>query len=310
MANPVDRLPEAGTQVLFDRLSVHPGGGALNQAVALARLGVRAALAAKVGRDMFGDFLLDTLKSEGVDIRLVVRAAGEPTCFTFAPIQSDGTRRYFSCLGTNASFRASEVKPPSAGCRLLSIGGVSVMPRLDGKPLAGILKAARKAGAMTTVDTAFNNMLKEWRPAIKPLLPHADYFFPSIEEARLITGEKRPEKAASRLRSWAGLNIGIKLGRQGAILLGHGGKGRPKTKREHVPSLLRVPAFRVPVRDASGAGDAFMAGFILGLLDGRPLRECLVRGCAVAAHCVQAVGCTDGLPDRRNLERFLRGGSE
>src|SRR5688572_12186370 len=99
MAKPVDRMPEEGTQVLFDGLSIHPGGGALNQSIALARLGVRVGLTAKVGRDLFGDFLLDTLRTEGVESSMVVRAPGEATCFTFAPIAGNGVRRYFSCLG-------------------------------------------------------------------------------------------------------------------------------------------------------------------------------------------------------------------
>ena len=173
-------------------------------------------------------------------------------------IGSDGRRRYLHHVGANAVF--TEVRVPAdllARARLLHLGGSLLMPAMDGEPTARLLARARTSGSSTSMDTAFNPQ-RDSRALIEPCLPCLDLLVPSVE------GKPEPLPAVGR-RGDAGLvscrwpirTLGIKLGDR---RLRHPGAGRCTTY---------YPAYRVAVVDGSGAGDAFMAGFLFrGCLHG------------------------------------------
>ncbi|HXG23015.1 MAG TPA: carbohydrate kinase family protein, partial [Chthonomonadales bacterium] len=102
LGRPIDRLPPRGRLGLVEEMTLHIGGCASNTGIDLAKLGVSTAVLGKVGCDGLGDFVLNTLKKAGLDIRGVVRDEYASTSATMVLISSDGERTFLHHLGGNA----------------------------------------------------------------------------------------------------------------------------------------------------------------------------------------------------------------
>jgi len=293
MAKPIDTVPEEDKLALFDRMEIHVGGCAANTAIALSRLGAKVRVVGKVGADPFGDFIIDTLGEHRVDASAVARDRTVSTAFTFAMISSQGRRRFLHTMGADATFGLEDIDIEKLrGARILHIAGTYLMPRLDGAPTMELLREAQKMGLKTSLDTAYNDQIKDWRQIIAACLPHIDYFLPSVEEAEKITGQTAPQKMAKSLAESCPGTIAIKLGSKGAFL-----------KTERIEKLIHP--YQVKVVDTSGAGDCFVAGFLRGLLEGWDEVRCAKLGNAVASFCIQAIGCTTGVRSWQETLRFL-----
>jgi sugar/nucleoside kinase (ribokinase family) len=293
MAKPIDSVPEEDKLALFDRMEIHIGGCAANTAIALSRLGTKVKVIGKVGADAFGDFVINTLGEHKVDASSVVRDPSVNTAFTFAMISSRGRRRFLHTMGADATFGLEDIEMKDLrGAQILHVAGTYLMSHLDGQPTAELLREARRMGLKTSLDTAYNDQIKDWRQIIAPCLPHIDYFLPSIEEAEKITGQTDPQKIARVLAEDCPGTIAIKLGSQGLFL-----------KTRQVEKL--IPPYQVKVVDTSGAGDCFVAGFLRGLLEGWDEERCARLGNAVASFCIQAIGCTTGVVSWQETVEFI-----
>jgi sugar/nucleoside kinase (ribokinase family) len=279
IARPVDALPGSGTLALVDSITLRGGGCALNTSSALARLGVRAAALGKLGADFFGDFVVGLLAERGVADGGIVRDPAVPTSASVALVDSAGERTFLHVKGANAAVHAEELgEAPFAG-RALHVAGALVLDALDGEPTAELLAEARRRGLHTSLDTVFDGTGR-WERAL-PALPHSDLVTPGLEEARAITGESDPARAAERLRE---LGVGV-----AAVTGGPEGCW--------VSGLGHVPGCRVDAVDGTGAGDAFAAGFLYGRLAGRPLDWCARFANAAGALATTAVGAFEGVGD-------------
>ncbi len=293
LAQPIDRYPEKGKLVLFDKLELHVGGCAANTANALGKLGRSVAVMGRVGEDAFGEHCIAEIQAANVDTSYIVRTPAAPTSATFVAIGSDGERAFFHIIGANAAFSLADVDlDVVTGARLLLVAGTYVLPGLDGEPTARLLSQAKEAGLTTVLDCVYNDRIADPLAVLAPALPHLDYFVPNLTEAELITGQRGPRECAEALLSAGCQCVVIKLGEDGVYCL--------TGEREEV----RAPAYEVPVVDATGAGDSWVAGFLTGLLEGWPLQESLLFGNAVGAQAVGAVGCTTSIPTFDAVRRF------
>ena len=281
ICRPVDELPERGTLGLAGEIQLRGGGCALNTASALARFGLGAGVAGKVGADRFGAFVLDLLDERGVDRRAVVRDEAAPTSATVALVGSDGARTFLHVPGANGTLRADELDPGLLySGRALHAAGQLVMPALDGEPFAAILADAQSRGLLTSLDTVFDASGR-WERVL-PSLMHVHLFTPALAEARAITGEEDPARAAAWLRKRGVGAVAITLGADGCYACGPGFEG-------HVPT----PA--VAEVDGTGSGDAFAAGLLYGTLAGWGLERSARFACAAGALATTAVGAYEGL---------------
>lgn len=294
ICTPIDHLPAAGELVLADRLLLTIGGCAANVAVDLVKMGVRARVSGRIGDDAFGRAVLDMLRAQNVDVGGLVTTSGVDTSQTLIVNVAGEDRRFIHTFGANARFAPADLPQEAlVRCRVVYLGGYLLMPNVRAEKLVAAFAAARRAGAKTVLDVVTPGAA-DYRSWLEPLLPEVDVFLPNHHEAELITGEKDPLKQARLFQQWgAGTSI-ITLGGEGAVVVS--GK-----------ETLRVGAFQVPFVDGSGGGDAFAAGYIAGLLEGRDLRGCLTLASALGASCVQAVGTTTGVFTRGECEEFLRG---
>jgi sugar/nucleoside kinase (ribokinase family) len=241
---PISHLPKPGELVTVDELVLNIGGGAANTAVDLARLGVRAAVRARVGDDIFGRFAIETLEANKVDTGSLMIDHELPTSQTLVVNVRGEDRRFIHCVGANAGFVAADLddvlkNPP----RVLHIGYFLILPRLEAAELADRFARARQAGTVTLLDVATPGPGRYLEP-LKVLLRHTDVFVPNTDEAELILGESDPVRQALAFHEMGARRVVITRGEHGVVCQRRRRKLRPG-RRHHRGRLHPRPGRRV-----------------------------------------------------------------
>lgn len=292
VCTPIAHLPAAGELVMADGMLLTIGGCAANAAVDLAKMKARVAVVGRVGNDVFGRVVTDILRAANVEVSSIKTSANADTSQTLIVNVQGQDRRFIHTFGANREFSAADIPLHLLDeIKVLYLGGYLVMPAVTQEELVSVFAAARTKGVKTVLDIVVPAK-GEYLSRFDRLLPHVDVFLPNHLEGELITGAKDPLKQAEVFqRLGAGTTI-ITMGSEGAILV-------QKNLR------LRAGVYAVPLVDASGGGDAFDAGYICGLLDGKGPEECLRVASALGASCVRAIGTTPGVFTRAECEAFL-----
>jgi sugar/nucleoside kinase (ribokinase family) len=292
LCEPIDHLPAAGELVAVDRLVLNIGGGAANAAVGLSRLGVRSAICARVGDDTFGRFATETLVEHGIDVAALTVDPGRATSQTLIINVRGEDRRFIHSVGANLGFTTDDLDPVLATPpRVLYIGYFLILPGLDAEGLASRFAATRARGTFTVLDVALPGPGNYLDP-LRVVLPHTDLFLPNSDEAALILGTTDPIRQAQAFRDLGARRVVITRGDRGAIAMSD-------TLR------ARLGTYPVTFVDGSGGGDAFVAGYIAGVLDDLPEADCLKLASATGASCVRAVGTTAGVFTRAEAREFI-----
>jgi len=296
LGRPVTRIPPKQDVDLIDEIRLTVAGTAAGTSVDLAKLGVEVLAAGAIGQDAAGDFILDTMGRFGVDTSGLVRKSGVQTSATMLPIRPNGERPALHVLGANAELTEEDVDPVAlAGVRHLHFGGTYLMPKLDGAPTARILRQAQEHGLTVSLD-----LIAIDRPdlldVIAPALPSVDFFMPGLDEARMICGlTDRREVIRFFLDRGVGHTV-FKMGAEGSSIAWREG--------ERIEEI-RLPALEVPVVDSTGCGDAYCAGFIVGLLQGWDLERCGRLGTAAAGLVITGLGSDAGIVDLPQTVAFM-----
>ncbi|GAA3113683.1 PfkB family carbohydrate kinase [Planomonospora alba] len=281
LARPVESIPQGQDTALLEQIRITAAGAAAGTAVDLAALGVPVASVGAVGDDELGDFLLMVMGRHGVDVTGIVRKPGERTAASILPIRPDGGRPSFHVPGANLSLSPADVDPGrlrTAG--VLHLGGMDVTWGLHDPAFLTLLDEVRAAGAVVTMDLLSN--MPDLVRAARVFLPHVDYVLPNEEQALMMSGEAAAEKAAAALLAEGPRGVLVTLGGEGSLVATASG-------------TVRLPAHDVEVVDTTGCGDAYCAGFIAGLADGREVLDAARLGTAVAARVAGGLGSDAGL---------------
>ncbi|MBM3236051.1 sugar kinase [Candidatus Poribacteria bacterium] len=290
LAKPIRKIPELGKLELFDEMALHTGGCANNTAIGLARLGISSGAMGKVGNDGFGDFVIRNLKENKVDAQGVKRAADANTSFTFVMIAPGGERSFLHYIGANATLRYEDIDfDLIKGCKILHIAGSFLMPGFDGEITAKVLRKAKKLGITTALDTAWDSK-GNWLNLLEPCLSYVDIFLPSIDEAKMLANRTEPPEIADFFLNYGIRIVGLKMGVEGSYI---------RTKDEEI----WMPAYKVQTVDTTGAGDAFVAGFLAGTIMGWDMEKTAKLANATGAACVTAIGTTAGI---KSLEETMK----
>ena len=275
--------------------SVHlaAGGIVANTGIALARLGFAVAGITRVGTDDIGDVLLASLARRGLDVSGILRMTDVPTQPVLVCIDEQGERTFHIADGATLRFGEDDFRrelPRIQRAGAVLIGYLGEMPCLDPHLPAVLAWLRRETDALIVLESAGGQSAQ--RAMIASCLQNVDVFFPSWQEARDLTGARSPEAALRRL---AEMNpraiLGVKLGAQGCIV-------------RDGDSQRKIAAHQVQVIDATGAGDAFLAAFVAGLLRSQPLEECAKLGNAAGALSVSAADSHTALPSFDVLARL------
>ncbi|MDH7485320.1 MAG: sugar kinase [Anaerolineae bacterium] len=291
---PLPEPPAPGQLVVVDDLPLDAGGCAVNTGVSLTRLGARVALIGKVGNDVFGDFIIGLMREKGLDTSGIRRSATLPTSRTMVIPVFGQDRRFIHTFGANAELTLEDVDLDLvARGKVLYVGGYLGLPRLDQAALGELFAFARARGVRTVLDVIVPATASfSLDDVLGQVLPLTDVFLPNDDEAALLTGETDPERQAAAFLTLGCGTAVITLGERGVL-------ARTATQ------TVQAPAFPVHTVDPSGAGDAFDAGFIIGLLEGWDLVRTVEFACAIGASATMKLGCTTGVFTRAEAQAFL-----
>ncbi|KSU51932.1 carbohydrate kinase family protein [Microbacterium enclense] len=288
----VDAIPPGQGLALLDEIRLTVAGTAAATAVDLARLGVPVATVGAVGDDALGAFLRSTMAGEGVDIDGLVVRPERPTSATMLPIRRDGSRPALHVIGSNAAIRPDDLASIDfSDVAVLHLGGTCLLPGIDGAPSVELLRRARAAGVVTTMDFIPTGAAAD-REAVLPCLPYVDYLFPSEEDALSFAGATTLSEAITFYLAAGVSTLVITRGAAGVSVSTRAGRD------------MRLPAYAVDVVDTTGCGDAFSAGFIWGLVDGLSTAECAERGLACGSLVATGLGSDAGLYSAADVVRL------
>jgi fructokinase len=283
-----------------------PGGAPANVAVAASRLGSGAAFVGSVGEDLFGDFILRALESEGVNTSGVVRQSPPTrTSLAFVEIGADGDRAFTFYRSSPA---ADELLAPEdvtgdllSGASFVNFGSIPLIREPVRSATRHIAELAREMDIPVAFDVNFREHLWESaevaREEVDPLLDLSTIVKLGDDELSPLLGTDDVEEAAGML-----LDRGVSL-----VLISKGPEGAFYATREFSGE---VPTFDVgEIVDATGAGDAFLAAALVHLSD-TPweedrVREASLRGCVAGALACTDYGAMRALPTKEDLERFM-----
>ena len=290
---PLPRLPAAGELLVTDDFLMGAGGCAANVAVVLSKLGVESRVVGKVGRDSFGDFVTASLAGFGIDVSFIGRSETMGTAKTVIVPVAGEDRRYIHTVGANADLTGQDFGPGAiSGVDVVYLGGYLVLPGLPPASVVELFDAAHRAGAQTLLDVVLPGDTQPSLDDLRSILPSVDFFLPNDDEARQLTGEEDPERQAACFNEAGAATVAITMGAEGLLV-----RTATGTRRLCAPS--------VEVVDGSGAGDAFAAGLIVGILEGWLLERSLGFASEVGALACTALGCSAGIPDRQQVFRHL-----
>jgi ribokinase len=288
----VPQLPRPGETVAGRDFVQVPGGKGANQAVAAAKLGAEVTMIGRVGDDVFGQQLMESLASHGVDTRLVEATPGATSGLALICVEDSGQNAITVVGGANA-----QLTPADVGRHEAAIAAANALLVQLEVPLDVVLAAvaiARRQGVLTTLD-----------PAPAPTMPlpaelfAVDVLSPNQSEAEALTGiavnsPSDAVRAAGVLHQRGASRVVIKLGEQGA--LASDGNG----------IVAHVSAPSVAAIDTTAAGDAFTAALAVALIEGRTLAETTRFACAAGSLATTRRGAQDAMPTRDEVNRLLR----
>ena len=268
------------------------GGDAYNVAMNLSALGEKVDILTKIGTDDLGEYLFQKLEKGGIGVKWCKRVE-IPTSASGVFIKEDGERSFLSYKGACHSLCKEDF---TTACleemEYLYLGSAFDLPELDGIGIAEVFKMAQCAGVKTILDTTGEPKVEDMTWFSK-VLEHTDYFLPSLREAKLLTGQEKAEAAANTFLSCGVGTVVIKLGEQGSLLV----------DRE---SKKRIAAFPAKAVDTTGAGDAFVAGFIKGLTEGHTALQCAMYGNVLGSLAVEQLGASGHEYKKEEIERRLQ----
>jgi sugar/nucleoside kinase (ribokinase family) len=274
---PVSEIPPGGSRIFLDEIRLTVAGTAGGTAVPCGRLGLRTRAVGAVGSDEKAQWILDTLAREGIDTSLMEQIEGLPTSATILPIRPDGSRPVLHARGASAHWRITpSVQAAACQSKVLHLGGVGSLLAMDGEPSVALLRDAKAAGCITTLDLI--QARSETLAKVEPLMPYVDFFMPSIDETHALMGSADPETCARYFIDKGARACAVSLGADGSFVMTRDGL------------KFAVPAHDIQVRDTSGCGDAYTGGFIAGLVHDWDLRDCARLATATSAIVATGVG--------------------
>jgi sugar/nucleoside kinase (ribokinase family) len=281
----VSEYPAFDTKVRFTEYEKSAGGQTASAMVALQRLGLKTAYAGRFGSDEDGRFGFQSLEYEGVnlDFAEMIDGANNQVAFIIIDARS-GERTIIWDRDERLSYR-----PDEAPIEIASRGRVLHIDAHDPPACVAMARAARAAGTIVTAD--IDNIYE----GVPELLPLIDVLISSAEFPHRLTGISDERASLVEMKARYGCAIvGATRGARGALIFCEG-------------QFSESTAFEVPggCRDTTGAGDAFHAGFIYGMLSDEDLETCLKLGNAVAALKCRSLGGRAALPTVDELKEFL-----
>ncbi len=281
----VDKIAGAEEESFIRDYAEACGGSAANTLVGLARLGCKVGFVGKVADDHEGKLQIDCFQTEGVDTDGIIRSPKGKSGVCLGFVDKKGARALYINPGVNDIIEFRELNPPYVtGTQFLHLSSfVGEKSFRTQKKLMSFLpdhvRVSFDPGSLYA---------QKGLAAIEPIVQNSFVMMPNQLELKLLTGESEIPKGAQALIDMGVEIVAVKLGAKGCYVT----NGEQKDI---------IQPYKVAAVDTTGAGDAFDAGFLYGLIKNRPLFECGRLGNFVASRSVMKMGARDGLPTEADL---------
>ena len=289
--NHISQFPEIGKEILADRLDVTLGSSSAIFASNLNTLGTSVAFIGKIGNDSFGNVVLDSLKSKGVNISRIIKSETYNTGATIV-LNYEQDRAMITYPGAMNDFCSDDIDLEFLfSARHVHFSSIFLQPGIRNS-LSGVFRKAKSKGLTTSLDPQWDPAEK-WEINMEELLPNVDLFLPNLTEFKFITKTSNLNEGFEKIRKIApDLTLILKDGANGAFVWKAG-------------SLIHQPAFlNTSVVDCIGAGDSFNAGFIHDFIQGKTIEQCLKTGAITGAVSTTRAGGTAAFSKIEDVEKI------
>jgi len=279
----VGEIAGAGQETFVESLTVSPGGSAANTIAGLARLGSKTGYIGKLANDQEGRYLLDNLKRDGTDTSgiIISRNGRSGVCVGF--VDHSGERALYIDPGVNDDLISREVGVAYAdSSQILHLTSFVGDAPFDAQ--RHLVKMSKKAWISLDPGELY---AKRGLLALYPILKRTSVFLPNEKELRSMT-KKGYRRGSKDLLARGVETVAVKLAERGCYV-SDGTEG------------YLIPAYKRKAKDTTGAGDAFCAGFLYGLLNEKDLYVCGKLGNFVASRCISEYGARNGLPSKLDV---------
>jgi sugar/nucleoside kinase (ribokinase family) len=278
----IEKFPEVGKEVLAQKMTLTLGSSSAIFASNISSLGARVAFIGKIGKDKFGEVVLESLQKNRVDISMIkvdgILGTGATVVLNVDEDRANTTYPGAMDYLTIDDIGDDELKK----AKHLHFSSYFLQPGMWGS-LGELFRRAKKLGLTTSFDMQWDPQ-ETWKLDVADVLPHVDVFLPNETELMLLTGKNSLEAAIESVKEFTNILV-IKRGNKGSLVYTNG-------------QLTELPAFlNRNVVDAIGAGDSFNAGFIYKFVNGSDITECQKFGNLTGAVSTTASGGTTAFQD-------------
>jgi sugar/nucleoside kinase (ribokinase family) len=290
---PFTAVPPGGGCYFIDELTLAVSGAAGTAAIAAAKMGLKTLAVGGVGEDLMGDWVLQRLEHFDVDTSMMQRENGWKTSSSIVATRADGSRPALHMKGATGSF---VVRPEDfdrvADARVVHFGGIGLMDSMDGDRNAALIKYVKERGCITTVDVFAGS--QDDLADVAAVLPYTDYFMPSIEEARALSGIEDLSDCTKFFHDRGVSCCVFTLGADGAYY-------------SHIDGTrFSVPAFDIAVKCTCGCGDAFDAGYAVAICHGFDPETSVRFAQATSALNATGLGSQAGVDSFKHTLNFMK----
>lgn len=290
---PVTSIPPNGDTYFIENLTLAVSGAAGTAVIVGAKLGLNCLAIGGYGQDMMGNWAVERIASFGIDISALQRIPGVPTSSSIVLTRPDGSRPALHLKGATGAFLIEEADfDRVTDARVFHLGGVGLMDAMDGPRNAALIRHAKERGCITTVDVFAGSPAD--LPDVEAVLPWTDYFIPSVEEARALSGLEDLDEICDFFHARGVTCCVITLGGEGAFYHHRNG------------TRFRTPAFDIDVVCTCGCGDVFNAGFAAGILNGMSPQDAVSLASASSALNATGLGSQAGIVSLEETLAFMR----
>lgn len=289
IASPISKTILEVDSSKLTTLDYQPGGDALNTAINMASMGASVALFGRCGADPAGREIKRITAQCGVNTDGLIMNESCATSTSIVMIEEQGSRHFAYFGENNDTLSVKDINQNLFRSGIhVHLGSAMAMASLDGPGIAELFRRAKERGCTTSMDVTWD-FDGVWLGKIDEALHYTDFFLPSHYEAQRITKRDTPEEMAAFFAPYGLKRLVIKMGAQGCFCTDF-------TAETWIEPAANVAAENVV--DTTGAGDCFVAGFLLGTLRGLDFRACAKLGSLLAGECIQSFGATAGVRRR------------
>ena len=289
--NQIQGFPQIGTEIVAEAMDFTLGSSSAILASNISSLGIATSFCGMIGKDDFGDFILQQLQDKKVDTSYIQRAADQKTGITVV-MNYDQDRANVTYCGAMDSLTIDEIPWDSLSeFRHLHLSNYFLQKGIK-NDITGIFRKAREAGLTTSLDLQWDPQ-NLWDFDYKACLPHVDVFLPNEQELLALTRESDIEGALRVLKPYTH-TIALKMGEKGAMLI----SGDEK--------ILQKPFLNRNFQDAIGAGDSFNAGFLQKFMEGAAPADCLRNASLMGSLSTTRAGGTAAFTGRQEIDEQIQ----